>query len=71
MSLCAYHCHEVGGPFIAENPECPIHGPAGQQAMQDREEVVREILCRVWCREISADEGFEEIDDLVWIGRPF
>lgn len=70
MALCAHHCFEVGGPFIAENPECPTHGAEGRKAIQNREEVVREILCRVWYREISADDGFEEIDDLIWIGRP-
>lgn len=23
---CGYRCHEIGGPWIAENPDCPIHG---------------------------------------------
>ena len=23
---CEYQCHEVGGPWIAENPDCPVHG---------------------------------------------
>ncbi len=26
---CGFRCHEIGGPFIAENPECPIHGADG------------------------------------------
>lgn len=65
MSLCAYHCHEVGGPFISENPECPIHGAEGRKASQDREEAIREVLCRVWYREISADDGYEELEDLL------
>ena len=24
--LCPWQCHLIGGPFIAENPECPFHG---------------------------------------------
>lgn len=23
---CGHQCHEIGGPYIAENPACPIHG---------------------------------------------
>lgn len=30
---CANHCFEIGGPWIAEDPNCPIHG----QDAQDRE----------------------------------
>ena len=30
-------CYKVGGPWIAEDPDCPIHGNDAQrqQAMQD------------------------------------
>ena len=31
---CAYQCHEVGGPWIAENPDCPIHS---REAVAERE----------------------------------
>jgi hypothetical protein len=23
---CPYECHQIGGPWIAENPDCPKHG---------------------------------------------
>lgn len=23
---CPYECHKIGGPWIAENPDCPRHG---------------------------------------------
>lgn len=23
---CTYECHQIGGPWIAENPDCPFHG---------------------------------------------
>lgn len=29
MSDCGFHCYEIGGGFIAENPECPIHRDGG------------------------------------------
>ena len=25
--FCEYECYKIGGPWIAENPNCPIHGP--------------------------------------------
>lgn len=27
-------CYKIGGPFIAEDPDCPIHG---REAQQERE----------------------------------
>ena len=26
MSDCGNGCYEVGGEWIAENPDCPVHG---------------------------------------------
>ncbi len=26
MSFCKHDCYRIGGPWIAENPQCPIHG---------------------------------------------
>ena len=23
---CGHQCHIIGGPFIAEDPDCPVHG---------------------------------------------
>lgn len=40
---CAFHCHEIGGPFIAENPECPIHGADGIDVDEFRSMISR--LC--------------------------
>ena len=34
-------CHQIGGSFIAEDPDCPAHGAGGYleqvEALQDRE----------------------------------
>lgn len=34
-------CHQVGGPFIAEDPDCPRHGTQAQ-AREDQIESLRE-----------------------------
>lgn len=36
---CGYQCHEIGGPWIAENPDCPIHSreAVAEQERQERE----------------------------------
>ncbi len=28
---CGYECYQVGGPWIAENPACPVHGAEAPQ----------------------------------------
>ena len=53
-------CYKVGGPFIAEDPECPEHGYAAQRqndiAQQDRE-ALEEELC-AW-REMFPDFSWD------------
>ena len=46
---CGYQCHGVGGPWIAENPDCPVHGTEAQ--MIDK-----------W-RDISKDRLYQQIRD--------
>ena len=29
-------CYQIGGPFIAEDPECPIHGMNGTAAVENQ-----------------------------------
>lgn len=28
---CPNHCYEVGGPWIEEDPNCPVHGTEAQR----------------------------------------
>lgn len=28
--VCEFQCFEIGGPWISENPFCPIHGSGGK-----------------------------------------
>ena len=30
-------CYKVGGPFIAEDPDCPVHGWAAQREQEERQ----------------------------------
>ena len=53
---CGYHCHEAGGTWIAENPNCPVHG-TGAHAEEYQRESVKDT--------ISDDiKNAETIDDL-------
>lgn len=40
-------CYQIGGPFIAEDPDCPAHGREAQREAQReasrREEVITEL----------------------------
>ena len=36
--MCNYECHQIGGPWIAENPNCPIHG-----GRENREDLIQEF----------------------------
>lgn len=62
--LCAYECYQVGGPWIAENPSCPVHGSHAIESREAKSDQIHSVLIRVWDREISADEGMQEIN---WI----
>lgn len=49
---CAYQCYEIGGPWIAENPYCPVHGQgkrsdsdAVQSAVGDLDEGLLAQFC--------------------------
>jgi hypothetical protein len=67
---CGHQCYIIGGPFIAEDPSCPVHGTQAQQRMAQREarlEELHAILCRIWHRETSADEGLDEIIEMLEI----
>lgn len=59
--FCEHECYMVGGPWIAENPNCPRHGSGST----DRLSQIHDVLIRVWNREISADDGLDEIDNLL------
>ncbi len=36
-------CHQIGGPFIAEDPDCPVHGREAQAQAAARDEVISSL----------------------------
>ena len=56
---CGHQCHQIGGPWIAEDPSCPIHGTEAQQQLE-RSESVKDDLRRQLRRA-------ETVDDLRYI----
>ena len=63
--MCGHECYTVGGPWISENPDCPIHGAWSKGTHVDRQEAIREILYRVWLRDLSSDDGYDQIEALL------
>ena len=53
-------CYQVGGPFISEDPDCPIHGAGSQLSDQ-----IQTIIEQAVLREISALEATEQIEELL------
>ena len=47
---CPWRCHEIGGPWIAENPDCPFHGtnPVDRRKLEpdEGERMCQEELAR-------------------------
>lgn len=36
-------CYKIGGPWIAEDPDCPVHGTDAQR-QRDEDDMVRQTL---------------------------
>ena len=52
-------CYQVGGPFIAEDPDCSIHGLASI----GRTDRIEAIIERAIAGEISAYSAAQEIEE--------
>ena len=52
---CGHQCHQVGGPWIAENPDCPIHGYMAQRE-ESRVESAKDDLRRQLCHAETVDD---------------
>lgn len=60
MSDCGHQCHQIGGPYIAENPDCPIHGVNGLDP-DDARELIGD-LSRMLQLYVERDDGSSGID---------
>lgn len=49
-------CYQVGGPFIAEDPECPVHGWAAQRQEKIDAEEQEQAAARVAALEARVGE---------------
>lgn len=65
---CGFECHQIGGPWIAENPDCPIHGREAQSkaaAHENDKDAIHSILMDTWHRSMSADDALDEIFNII------
>ena len=53
-------CYQIGGRFIAEDPDCPIHG----RASEGREERIEAIILQTVAGELSVSDAVYLIDEL-------
>lgn len=60
MSDC--DCYKIGGPFIAEDPSCPIHGAGG---MQDELATLKEQNALLAAQGQEARKALEAIKEAV------
>lgn len=51
-------CFQIGGPFIAEDPDCPVHGIAAQRAEKELTDLLQqaEYPCLSFYWNTHADE---------------
>lgn len=45
-------CYKIGGPFIAEDPDCPVHGYEARRREDDRSTEMDEIRQRLTALEL-------------------
>ena len=45
--MCPWRCYEIGGPWIAENPDCPFHGRGINLVdLEELDQMDGERMCR-------------------------
>ena len=54
-------CYKIGGPWIAEDPNCPTHGYAGRTGIAALEEKIKELEAKVE----AYDKLVGDYDDLI------
>lgn len=52
-------CYQIGGPWIAEDPACPLHG----EQSRGREERIEAIVDRAVRGEITSSEAASLIEE--------
>ena len=57
-------CYQVGGPFIAEDPDCPVHGTDAQRRDEAHDERMAELEARIASLEIQYASLLQYIIDV-------
>ena len=57
-------CYQVGGPWIAEDPDCPIHGAYAQQQESVRVDELEQLHQRISKLEDIVQRQQEQINRL-------
>lgn len=64
MSNCGRECHTIGGPWIAEDPNCPVHGTDGSEGQIEKLEAERDAaIVRVAAVEATASRLLGALED--------
>ena len=58
--LCKHECFMIGGPWIAENPDCPIHGTYAQERERTGDEIISMVTSGDW----TYEEGYRAFAEL-------
>lgn len=45
--MCDCECYKIGGPFIAEDPDCPVHGTEAQWRLEQDEQERQTLKDRI------------------------
>ena len=62
LEMC--ECYMIGGPWIAEDPNCPFHGYAAQREREEMESANRSIEDRLQTLEEKMHEAMCRIREL-------
>lgn len=58
-------CYKVGGPFVAEDPDCPLHGREAQQIEAEYQEDRRSLTERIEELEALVESQSLQIYDIL------
>ena len=58
---CEYQCYEVGGPWIAENPDCPVHGTEAQREEKQRDRTKERLYQQITMSDTIKTLAFRQI----------
>jgi len=59
-------CYKVGGPFIAEDPKCPIHGREAVALREEQEDEMAELKLEVSRLKAEVEKYSKAYSDMCW-----